>query len=480
MRATVARRSVRDETNGDHACDPIRLGGRPEVEHHRGAEKEDDHAEDRRARHPDDDHERQPEREDEQRATGDAVGRPAGLGVSDAGERERPQEGVARGDGRGRPFLPQKCTEGGTADAAEVEGEVVLRPARRHGHVSFAGASCSPCVSSSGPSVGVRPQRRPQSAPGSRARSEESIVRTIRHPRSPARCRSASGDPARGKGTVGAAPGWEVLLRRGRTIGRVRRRSLRGAIPRGVPRPGPRCARVRHGPGPPSRAVGRTRGPPTASRRRPPPRPPPPRRRAARSLRGRGLREAAGVADDHRTTTRGRLDEDVPPALHLESGEAGPARHREDVSDGVVAGQVLFGHLAHERDRARRRVLRERPEGRLEGPGADDQQPRLRHPSLDRAHRSDQAASCPFRRTSRLTQTIAGGRPARAVPDVGGGQIRAEPLDIGARMEHRDRHVLRHGGPYPAGDELATPGHPRRGRRHPLHDGMGDRHRRSQ
>ena len=45
-------------------------------------------------------------------------------------------------------------------------------------------------------------------------------------------------------------------------------------------------------------------------------------------------------------------------------------------------------------------------------------------------------------------------------------------------MEHRDGHVLRHGGPDPAGDELAASGHPGCGRRHPFHDGMGARHRR--
>ena len=390
------------------------------------------------------------------------------------------EEGVARGDGRGRPFLPQKCTEGGTADAAEVEGEVVLRPARRarprelrrclvlplrlvvrsfpwacdHGH---GGRSR---LRGRGSERGWKhcPHHSASALTSALQFGQRWILHGARYRRCRARLGGAPSPREDDRSRQAALASRSHPARRSATRAQVCSRSTRArpAFP----------------------AVGRTRGPPTASRRRPPPRPPPPRRRAARSLRGRGLPGPAGVADDHRTTHAAASMKTFPQPLHLESGEAGPARHREDVSDGVVPGQVLFGHLAHERDRARRRVLRERPEGRLEGPGADDQQPRLRHPSLDRAHRSDQdVLPLPRDEPAHADDQRAVAEPV-PFPDVGGGQVRAEPLDIGARMEHRDRHVLRHGGPYPAGDELATPGHPRRGRRHPLHDGMGDRHRR--
>ena len=77
------------------------------------------------------------------------------------------------------------------------------------------------------------------------------------------------------------------------------------------------------------------------------------------------LARAAGVADDDRAPAGGGLDEDVAPPLHLETGQAGPARHREDVADRVVAREVLLGHLAGERHRPVGRPLGERPELRL-------------------------------------------------------------------------------------------------------------------
>ena len=44
-----------------------------------------------------------------------------------------------------------------------------------------------------------------------------------------------------------------------------------------------------------------------------------------------------------------------------------------------------------------------------------------------------------------------------ALPDVGGGQVGAEPFDIGSRMQDRDRDPAWDGGADPAGDELADP-----------------------
>ena len=59
-------------------------------------------------------------------------------------------------------------------------------------------------------------------------------------------------------------------------------------------------------------------------------------------------------------------------------------------------------------------------------------------------------------------------------PEIVGGQIRTEPLDVGAGMQHRaGRGRGRRSDA--ARDELAAPGHARRHRRHPRHHRVRDR-----
>ncbi len=121
---------------------------------------------------------------------------------------------------------------------------------------------------------------------------------------------------------------------------------------------------------------------------------------------------AARVAHDHGLGTGRRLDEHVAPSLHLEPTQARAAGHREDVAEGVVAGQILLGDLAGEDDRAGGRIGRERL-------GAWPRRVRRRRSPVSPRARGARTASIPrintswpLRATSRLTQTTSGRSPS--------------------------------------------------------------------
>ena len=202
------------------------------------------------------------------------------------------------------------------------------------------------------------------------------------------------------------------------------------------------------------------------SRRRPPTATSAPSTRTPVSPSTQGLARAAGVPDDHRAPARGGLDEDVAPALDLEAGEPGPARHREDVAHGVVAGQVLLGNLAGEVDRA---LAAPRPPAS----GADPRRDRRRRSAGSRPAR---AARIDGIAADQHVLSLATDEPAHAhdewsVADaqrrakVVGRQVGAEPFDVGARIQHRDRHIPRDRRPHrPRDERRAQHRHARRAR----------------
>ena len=103
-----------------------------------------------------------------------------------------------------------------------------------------------------------------------------------------------------------------------------------------------------------------------------------------------GFARPARIADHDGLAAGGGLDEDVPPALHLEPAQPRAARHREHVAGGVVPRQVVLGDLPGERDRPGRKIGGHRPQPILVRAAADDRERSVGHPFADRRHRADQ------------------------------------------------------------------------------------------